>query len=93
MLDLARQAFLAIALLSAPLVSVADTSDAPRPSVLIILCDDLGYGDLAEQYDRAAEEPERLRELSTLLVQRYREARTEGPSWPVWQPLKKASGK
>ncbi len=45
--------------------------------------------DLGEQHDRAAEEPERLRELSTQLVQRYRDAQAEGPSWPAWQPPRK----
>jgi arylsulfatase A len=45
--------------------------------------------DLGEQRDRAAEEPERLRELSTLLVHKYREAQAEGPSWPAWQPPRK----
>jgi arylsulfatase A len=49
--------------------------------------------DLGEQHDRAAEEPERLRALSTMLVQKYREAQAEGPSWPAWQPPKKAAAK
>ena len=37
--------------------------------------------DLAQQSDLAAQEPDRLRELSALLVKKYREVQREGPTW------------
>lgn len=53
--------------------------------------------DLSEQRDLAADEPERLRELSGMLAEKHRAVQAEGPSWPAWvrprpaKPVKKAT--
>lgn len=43
--------------------------------------------DLGEQQDLAEREPERLKELSAMLVKKYQEVQAEGPHWKV--PLRK----
>lgn len=43
--------------------------------------------DMAQKNDLAAQEPEKLKELSKLLVEKYRDVQAAGPVWP--QPNKK----
>jgi uncharacterized sulfatase len=63
------------------LLTVIDKA-APRPNVVIVLADDLGYGDLGVQGSRAIDTPhiDRLAEQGTRLTDFYAAASTCSPS-------------
>jgi arylsulfatase A len=52
------------------------------------------HDDVGEKKDLAAEQPERLKELSSLLVKKYQEVQAEGHAWPNWpQPKPRVDNK
>ena len=46
--------------------------------------------DLGQQTDLAAKEPEKLKELTDLLVSKYNEVQQQGRVWDVPKPVEKA---
>jgi hypothetical protein len=45
--------------------------------------------DLGQQTDLAATEPDKLQELSALLVAKYKEVQEQGPVWDIPKPMGK----